>query len=176
MQVLLELARLSYGLVVMASTVLGALVGFHALTAAFAHFGALAITLGAAALLFLSGGAIARRLRGVPLVPSPSGHGEWACVFFMSCAGLLGHFLAWNVCLAIYQYLYVYPDREREGGPLAFVALIAAACYLLALLIGEFGIRHDQRLLQPRINPSSGRTDALSGNTLESSAPDDTPR
>ena len=141
-----------------------------------ANFRALVLTLAAAAFLMLAGGGLLRRWRGHPLLPEPTYHREWAFVFFMTCAGSFAHFLAGNVCLAIYQYIYVYPDRDREGGPLAGISIVAAFFYLLTLLMGEFGIRHDKRMLQARINPSSGRTDALSGNTLASSAPDETPR
>jgi hypothetical protein len=171
----LALVRACYSLVVVVAA------GFAAFSApyVFPEFletpAALAVALLDVALVILAGGALVRRFRGHALVPEPLDHGEWMFAFFMTCLGSFAHFLSYAIGLAIYEYRYVYPDREVEGGPLAFFSAIAAACCLVALLMGEFGIRHDKRS-QPRISPSSGRTDALPGNTAESSAADDTPR
>jgi hypothetical protein len=172
----LALARACYLLVVVFTTAFGVVGAFQMVKAASMDFAVLFLALVAAAFLILSGGALRRRWRGQALLPDPMGSREWKYVVLMTCAGAFAHLLVVSFCLAIYQYLYVFPDREREGGPLAAIAVLAMFFYLLALLMGEFGIRHDKRLTQARTNPSSGRTDELSGNTLESSAADDTPR
>jgi len=174
----LAVARACYALVVLATAVLGAFLGFNVLTRSMGSLPAWTATaIFAAVFLFLGGGALIRRLRGAKLIPHPSDHGQWMFVFFMTVAGSFGHFVAGIVVMAIYQYRYVYPDREVEGGPLMFFLAIAAASYLAALLMGEFGLRHGTNpSSHERIKPSSSRADALPGNTLDSSAPEDTPR
>jgi hypothetical protein len=92
--------------------------------------------------LGLSCTAIARRLRGRPLIPRPANHAQSARVLFMTLAGGFAHFLVFNVCLAIYQIRHALPDRDVEGGPLVFLSAIAGAGYLAALLTGELGSPH----------------------------------
>lgn len=141
----LALARVCYWLVVILTTVFAAWLAVRAIPALFANYGVLMIGLAAVVFLILGGGALARRSRGRPLLPEPVNPREWTFVFLMLWTGAFGHFLAGNICLALYQYRYVHPEREVEGGPLGFLSLIACASYLVALLMGEFGIRHDKR-------------------------------
>ncbi len=145
----LAAARTNYWLVVVPTTILAAWLAIRSAFVLFSNFAVLAIGLAALAFLILGAGALARRSRGRPLLPEPLNQGEWMFVFLMFWTGAFGHFLAWNVGLALYQYRYVYPDRDVEGGPLAFFCMIAAASYLATLLMGEFGIRHDKRDAQP---------------------------
>ena len=137
--------RVCYWLVVVPTTIVAAWLAVRALPALFANLGVLTIGLAAVLFLILGGGALARRSRGRPLLPDPLNGREWTFVFLMLWTGALGHFLAANVCLALYQYRYVHPEREVEGGPLVFLSVIAAVSYLVTLLMGEFGIRHDKR-------------------------------
>jgi hypothetical protein len=145
----LAAARICYWLVVVPTTVIAAWLAVRSVFALFSNIAVLTVGLAAMAFLILGGGALARRSRGRPLLPRPLNHVEWIFVFVMFWTGAFGHFLAWNVCLALYQYRYVYPEREVEGGPLAFFCVVAATSYLATLLMGEFGIRHDKREGQP---------------------------
>jgi hypothetical protein len=168
--------RACYALVVVIATIAAGYWGFQAL----GGLGDLSLTFfflfSAGAFLYLGGGAAIRKLRGRPLISPPANQREWLRLLAMNMLGAFGHFLVFNVCLALYQYRYVYPDRDVEGGPLGFFMMIAAACYLVCLLTGELGLEHPTRAAQPRINPSSGRALPLSGKTLPSKAADDTPR
>ncbi len=173
----LALVRVNYALVVAVSATFGGYCALLALTASLGDFFAwTSSAIMAFILCWLVSRAIVRKWRRGKLVDRPAGHGEWAIVFFMTVAGAFAHLLVFIVCHAFYQYRHVYPEKDIEGGPMAFFLMIATGFYVLALLLGEYGLEHQESRAQPRISPASGLTDALPGNTADSSAADDTPR
>lgn len=176
MDVLLALPRACYALAVLICFVFGGWCAFHVVFGLRSSFYAwTAAALIATILLFLSGLALARVFRRGQLISRPSGYPQCLYLILSTVAGAFGHLLVFIVCVAFYQYRYVYPERDVEGGPMAFFLMIAVASYIVALLMGEFGLRHEATS-QPRIKPSNGFTDSLPANTLDSSAVDDTPK
>jgi hypothetical protein len=144
-KVYLACARACYGTVVIVAAGIAAFGAYLLVISLFGSYYALVTAVVTLPFLFLSTAAIRRRLRGSPMLPQPANHGEWMLVFFMWFPAVLAHFLVFNVCLAIYQYRYVYPERDVEGGPMAFFMIIAAACYLAALLMIELGLTHGRQ-------------------------------
>lgn len=170
----LTIFRANYALVVAASATFGAYCAMLALTASLGNLSAwMASAIMAFILLFLVSRVLARKCRRENLVPAPSNYRHWMFATLMTLAGAFAHFLVFVVCHALYQYRYVYPEKDVEGGPMAFFLMIATACYILAMLMGEFGLEHRQPI-QPRIIPASGFAEALPGNTSDSRAADDT--
>ena len=172
----LAIARACYALVVVVSSIFGACCALLALAAFPRNFPAWASSaIIASILLFLVSCVVIRKWRRGALISHPSDHGQWMFVFFLTVAGTFGHLLVFAVGHAFYHYRYVHPEKDVEGGPMAFFLMIATGCYIIALLMGEFGLKH-RAPAQARISPASGLADALSGNTPDSSAADDTPR
>lgn len=167
----------NYALVVAVGATFGGYCALLALTASPGNFFAwTSSTIMVVILSWLVIRGIARRWRRGTWVDRPTVPREWAIVFFMTVAGAFSHLLVFIVCHAFYQYRYVHPEKDIEGGPMAFFLMIATAFYVLALLLGEYGLEHEEPRSQPRISPASGLADALPGNTADSSAADDTPR
>lgn len=177
LRIYLACARACYASVVIVAAVIAALGAYLFVVSLFGSYSALVTALAFFPFLIVVSLALRRKLSGNPLLPHPADHGEWMFVFFMFFPAVFAHLLVFIVGLALYQYRYVYPDRDVEGGPMAFFIMIAAGCYLVTMLMGEFGLRHDKAPpSQSRIKSPSARADALSGNTLDSSADDGTPR
>ena len=171
----LAIARACHALVVAVSSVFGVYCAQLALTFPGSFFASSSSAIMAFILLYLVSRVVIRKWRRGPMISQPSDHGQWMFVFLLTVAGAFGHLLVFAVSSAWYQYRYIYPEKDVEGGPMAFFLMIATGCYVVALLMGEFGLNHAEPS-QARMSPACGRADALSGNTRDSNAADDTPR
>ncbi len=143
MKIYLAYARLCYALVVAVSAIVASYAAFLAVKgiAGWSAKSWLLVAGCAFGFLILCGRAITRKFRGRLLLSHPIGDKQSSYLLGMTLLGSFGHFFTALVCNAI--YIVITQVREMPG-PVAIAVLLAGACYLLALWIGELVLERNQ--------------------------------
>jgi hypothetical protein len=137
MKVYLAYARLCYSLVVIVSAAAAIYVAFQTLQGVATWSGKSWILLVGCCLgfIFLSGRAVARKVRGRPLLSQPIGQYQGANFFLMTLVGSFGHLCTAVICNGTYL---VITRADEMPSQIIFAIALAALSYLVALWIGEF--------------------------------------